>query len=74
MPSAVSVFQDAGYRAYLIVYTLLKSVLIIGYNLFVKKTSTAGLREVGGMRQRYIAALQAADNYDIGPLLAFARA
>jgi hypothetical protein len=26
------------------------------------------------VRQRYIAALQAADNHDIGPLLAFARA
>jgi Fic-DOC domain mobile mystery protein B len=32
------------------------------------------LRDAGGMRQRYIAALQAADNRDIGPLLAFARA
>jgi hypothetical protein len=27
----------------------------------------------GAVRQRYIAALQAADNHDIGPLLAFAR-
>jgi Fic-DOC domain mobile mystery protein B len=32
------------------------------------------LRDAGAMRQRYIAALQAADNHDIGPLLAFARA
>jgi hypothetical protein len=32
------------------------------------------LRDAGGMRQRYIAALQAADNHDIGLLLAFARA
>jgi Fic-DOC domain mobile mystery protein B len=32
------------------------------------------LRDAGAMRQRYIAALQAADNHDIDPLLAFARA
>ena len=31
------------------------------------------LRDDGALRQRYIAALQAADNHDIGPLLAFAR-
>ena len=31
------------------------------------------LRDPGAVRQRYIAALQSADNYDIGPLLAFAR-
>jgi Fic-DOC domain mobile mystery protein B len=31
------------------------------------------LRDVGTMRKTYIAALQAADNHDIGPLLAFAR-
>ena len=32
------------------------------------------LRDAGAMRQRYIAALQAADNHNIDPLLAFARA
>jgi Fic-DOC domain mobile mystery protein B len=32
------------------------------------------LRAAGAMRHRYIAALQAADRHDIGPLLAFARA
>ena len=32
------------------------------------------LRDAGAMRQRYIAALRAADNHDIGPLLTFARA
>jgi Fic-DOC domain mobile mystery protein B len=32
------------------------------------------LRDAGAMRHRYIAALQAADNHDIEPLLAFARA
>jgi Fic-DOC domain mobile mystery protein B len=32
------------------------------------------LRHAGATRQRYIAALQAADNHDMGPLLAFARA
>lgn len=31
------------------------------------------LRDAGAVRERYIAALQAADNHDIGPLLAFAR-
>jgi Fic-DOC domain mobile mystery protein B len=31
------------------------------------------LREAGALRQRYIAALQAADRHDIGPLLKFAR-
>jgi len=31
------------------------------------------LRDAGTTRQRYIAALKAADNHDIGPLLAFAR-
>jgi fido (protein-threonine AMPylation protein) len=31
------------------------------------------LRDAGALRQRYIAALQAADNHDIDPLLAFAR-
>jgi Fic-DOC domain mobile mystery protein B len=32
------------------------------------------LRDAGATRQRYIAALQAADNHDMGPLLRFARA
>ena len=32
------------------------------------------LRDAGAMRRRYIAALRAADNHDMGPLLAFARA
>jgi Fic-DOC domain mobile mystery protein B len=31
------------------------------------------LRDAGAMRRRYIAALQAADHHDIGPLLVFAR-
>ena len=31
------------------------------------------LRDAGTVRRRYIAALQTADNHDIGPLLAFAR-
>jgi Fic-DOC domain mobile mystery protein B len=31
------------------------------------------LRDPNAVRQRYIAALQSADNHDIGPLLAFAR-
>jgi Fic-DOC domain mobile mystery protein B len=34
---------------------------------------SASLRDAGETRQRYIAALKAADNHDIGPLLAFAR-
>lgn len=31
------------------------------------------LQDAGEVRQRYIAALQTADDHDIGPLLAFAR-
>ena len=34
---------------------------------------SANLQDAGEMRRRYIAALQAADNHDVGPLLAFAR-
>ena len=34
---------------------------------------SANLQDAGAVRKRYIAALQAADNHDIGPLLAFAR-
>ncbi|HXM44410.1 MAG TPA: mobile mystery protein B [Bryobacteraceae bacterium] len=34
---------------------------------------SASMRGAGGVRQRYIAALRAADNHDIGLLLAFAR-
>jgi Fic-DOC domain mobile mystery protein B len=34
---------------------------------------SANLQDAGTVRQRYIAALQAADDHDIGPLLAFAR-
>jgi Fic-DOC domain mobile mystery protein B len=34
---------------------------------------SANLQDAGDLRQRYIAALQAADKHDFGPLLAFAR-
>jgi fido (protein-threonine AMPylation protein) len=34
---------------------------------------SANLDDAGAVRQHYIAALQAADNHDVGPLLAFAR-
>jgi fido (protein-threonine AMPylation protein) len=34
---------------------------------------SANLQGVGALRRAYITALQAADNHDIGPLLAFAR-
>jgi Fic-DOC domain mobile mystery protein B len=34
---------------------------------------SANLQDAGGVRHRYITALQAADNHDVGPLLAFAR-
>jgi hypothetical protein len=34
---------------------------------------SANLQDASVVRKRYIAALQAADNHDIGPLLAFAR-
>jgi hypothetical protein len=31
------------------------------------------LQDAGAVRRRHIATLQAADNHDVGPLLAFAR-
>lgn len=34
---------------------------------------STNLQSAGDVRRRYVAALQAADNHDIGPLLAFAR-
>jgi fido (protein-threonine AMPylation protein) len=34
---------------------------------------SANLQDAGEVRRRYIGALQAADNHDVGPLLAFAR-
>jgi fido (protein-threonine AMPylation protein) len=34
---------------------------------------SASLQVAGDLRRRYIASLQAADNHDIAPLLAFAR-
>ena len=34
---------------------------------------SANLQDAGEVRRRHIAALQAADNHDVGPLLAFAR-
>ncbi len=34
---------------------------------------SASLQDAGTTRRRYFAALQAADNHDIGPLVAFAR-
>jgi hypothetical protein len=34
---------------------------------------SASLQEVGDVRRRYIEAVQAADNHDLAPLLAFAR-
>ena len=34
---------------------------------------SVNLQDAGAVRQRYIAALRAADNYDSGPLLAFSR-
>ena len=34
---------------------------------------SASLKDAGATRRRYIAALHAADNHDVGPLLAFAR-
>lgn len=34
---------------------------------------SASLQEAGALRERYLGALRSADNYDIGPLLVFAR-
>jgi Fic-DOC domain mobile mystery protein B len=53
---------------------LMADLLVIRFGGERFSWGSASLREASGVRQRYIAALQAADNHDIGPLLAFARA
>jgi Fic-DOC domain mobile mystery protein B len=47
------------------------SVMSLGGRRF--SWGSANLQDTGELRRRYITALKAADNHDIGPLLAFAR-
>jgi hypothetical protein len=46
-------------------------VMRLGWERF--SWGSANLQTIGDVRGRYIAALKAADNLDLGPLLAFAR-
>jgi Fic-DOC domain mobile mystery protein B len=53
---------------------LMADLLVMSFGRERFSWGRESLRDAGAMRQRYIAALQAADNHDIDPLLAFARA
>jgi Fic-DOC domain mobile mystery protein B len=52
---------------------LMADFLVISLGAERFSWGSASLQKAGDLRQRYIAALQAADNHDIRPLLAFAR-
>src|SRR5579863_8726039 len=52
---------------------LMADLLVMSFGRERFSWGSANLQSAGTVRQIYIAALRAADNYDIGPLLAFAR-
>jgi Fic-DOC domain mobile mystery protein B len=52
---------------------LMADLLVMGLGSERFSWGSANLKDAGAVRQRYIAALQSADNHDISPLLAFAR-
>ena len=52
---------------------LMADLLVMKLNAERFSWGRANLRDAGDMRRGYIAALQAADKHDLGPLLAFAR-
>jgi len=52
---------------------LMADLLVMGLGGARFSWKRESLRDPSAVRQRYIAALQSADNHDIGPLLAFAR-
>jgi Fic-DOC domain mobile mystery protein B len=52
---------------------LIADLLIMGLGGERFSWGSANLQDAGDVRGRYIAVLKAADNHDIGPLLAFAR-
>jgi Fic-DOC domain mobile mystery protein B len=52
---------------------LMTDLLVMGLGGERFSWGSANLQDADAVRQRYIAALEAADNHDITPLLAFAR-
>jgi Fic-DOC domain mobile mystery protein B len=52
---------------------LMADILVINFGGERFSWGSAQLRDAGDVRRRYIDALQAADNHDIGPLIEFAR-
>lgn len=52
---------------------LMADILVMNFGGRRFSWGSAQLRDVGDVRRRYIDALQAADNHDIGPLIEFAR-
>lgn len=52
---------------------LMADLLIMSLDRERFSWGSVSLQDAGATRRGYIAALQAADNYDVGPLLAFAR-
>ena len=52
---------------------LMADLLIMRLGMERSSWGRENLRDAGALRKRYIAALQAADQHDIRPLLAFAR-
>lgn len=52
---------------------LMADILVMSFGEERFSWGSARLRDAGDVRRRYIDALQAADNHDIGPLIEFAR-
>lgn len=52
---------------------LMADLLVMSFGRERFSWGSANLQNAGEVRRRYVAALQAADNHDIGPLLTFAR-
>ena len=52
---------------------LMADILVMNFGEERFSWGSAQLRDAGDVRRRYIEALQAADNHDIGPLIKFAR-
>ena len=52
---------------------LMADILVMSFGEERFSWGSAQLRDAGDVRRRYIDALQAADNHDIGPLIEFAR-
>jgi Fic-DOC domain mobile mystery protein B len=52
---------------------LMADIIVMNFGEERFSWGSAQLRDAGNLRRRYIDALQAADNHDIGPLIEFAR-